>query len=329
MANTGWGNLSWSANEWGNLADTTVLVSNPNDIAYGNEGWNEATFGGSNNNLVLNLDSVSITTELNAIAEPSGQQLNSSTGSVEAFSLVTVPVSGRQLNISQGDESVDLNNIYPVNGNGLTSSVGTVDAYNEIGWGRDDWGTEAWGGSGIWVFVDVTGLGLTIDSGDKEAWGELAWGSNEWGGAYITEVDNITFAAATGNQLNVAEGIADPSPDAMAVGIGMTIGVGLGSVSANADVTTTGQQQNISQGQAELDAVSFIEVGGLSIGTFSIGSPVVGASAEVDLTGNQVNIALGNEVSQIWRIVDTGTSVSYTEVSTGSTVTWNNVDTAA
>jgi hypothetical protein len=49
-------------------------------------------------------------------------------------------------------------------GIGLTASSGTVDAYNEQGWGRDAWGTEVWGAEGIWTFVDVTGQQLNTIS---------------------------------------------------------------------------------------------------------------------------------------------------------------------
>ena len=77
-----------------------------------------------------------------------------------------------------------------------------------------------------------------------------------------------------------------------------------------------------------LDANTLVDVTGQQLNT-TTGTLGFKSSGSVQLTGNQVNIALGDEVSQVWRIVDTGTSVAYTEVSTGSSVTWNEIDTAA
>jgi hypothetical protein len=54
-------------------------------------------------------------------------------------------------------------------GIGLTASSGTVDAYNEQGWGRDTWGSEVWGASGFWAFAPVTGIGLTANLGTVDA----------------------------------------------------------------------------------------------------------------------------------------------------------------
>ena len=84
----------------------------------------------------------------------------------------------------------------------------------------------------------------------------------------------------------------------------------------------------LGQGQAELEAVTIANVTGQAL-EVGLRNAVAGASAEIFPTGVQANIALGNEVSQIWRFVDTGTTVSYTEVSTGTSVTWNDIDTAA
>ena len=252
------------------------------------------------------------------------------TGTVTAFGIANVPVTGQQLNVSQGEESIDLNNIYSVTGLQLNTDLGTVDSYNEAGWGRDDWGTEVWGAQGIWETVSLTGNALTVDSGQKETWGQDEWGATttEWGGSYIAEVDILTIASPTGLGLTSAEGTVDPSPDATVTGIGMTVGVGLGSISGTAEVDLTGIQLNVNLGTAVLDAVTFASPTGQQL-NWSIGDPLVGASAEAPVTGIQVNLALGDEVSQIWTIVDTGTSVSYTEVSTGTSVTWNDIDTAA
>jgi hypothetical protein len=42
-----------------------------------------------------------------------------------------------------------------------------------------------------------------------------------------------------------------------------------------------------------------------------------------------LTIALNSVNPQVWTIIDTGTTVSYTNVSTGSTAIWTDIDTAA
>jgi hypothetical protein len=42
----------------------------------------------------------------------------------------------------------------------LTLAVGTVEAYNVTGWGRETWGEDVWGDNGVWETVSVTGQEL-------------------------------------------------------------------------------------------------------------------------------------------------------------------------
>ena len=63
--------------------------------------------------------------------------------------------------------------------------------------------------------------------------------------------------------------------------------------------------------------------------TASLNSVTVIGSATVSVTGNTLTIALNSVNPQVWTIIDTGTTVSYTNRSTGTTATWTDVDTAA
>jgi hypothetical protein len=73
----------------------------------------------------------------------------------------------------------------------------------------------------------------------------------------------------------------------------------------------------IAQGQAELDAVTIASITGQQLNT-SLNSAVAGASAEIFPTGNGLTATVDSINVQSWQIVDTGTSV-----------TWNIIDTAA
>ena len=98
----------------------------------------------------------------------------------------------------------------------------------------------------------------------------------------------------------------------------MTVGLGLGTVTANANTgVLTGQQLNIAQGTAELDAVTFANVTGQQLNS-SVGTAVAGASAKIFPTGIGLTLSVNSINVQSWQIVNTGSSV-----------TWNIIDTAA
>ena len=60
-----------------------------------------------------------------------------------------------------------------------TSSLGSVTAFNEIGWGRDTWGFENWGESAL--TISITGLSATSSLGTVDAFVQPGWGTLEWG----------------------------------------------------------------------------------------------------------------------------------------------------
>lgn len=308
MANA-WGELTWGINSWGLQSDVNVPVSNPNDEPYGTYAYGENDFGGSAGNLGVSTGSVTVTAEIN---RGWGRETGWGTLDWGTYTLsVQAPVTGQQLNISQGDESTKIDVAPTLSGEQLNWSIGAVDPEPDesldgqqvnIALGNE---TISAGAN-----VPVTGQQLNISQGDEE-------------------IDNITFAAMTGNGL-VAE-----NPGTVIVGgianipvTGNQITVEEGTVDPGPDVVLPSVQINIATGTAILDANTLVDVTGQQLNT-TTGTLGFKSSGSVQLTGNQVNIALGDEVSQVWRIVDTGTSVAYTEVSTGSSVTWNEIDTAA
>jgi len=314
MANA-WGELSWSTGSWGEQNDISVSLTGQqvscaqNNVGVSaeiNEGWGRLTWGenawGIGGDVLITGIGVSAgigTGSVTIDVEPelTGEQLNLNTGTVTAFGLAEVFPTGEQLNLSTG--TVDPAPDVMLTGIGLTSATGTLEGFNEEGWGRTQWGEEVWGASGFWAFAETTGIGLTANLGTVVA-------------------DPVTIASPTGIELTAAEGIVDPSPDATVVGIGLTAGVALGSVvEADANVTITGIGLEIAQGQAELDAVTIAEPTGQQLNT-SLNSAIAGASAEVPLTGNALTVGLRSINVQSWQIVDTGTSVN-----------WNDIDTAA
>jgi len=317
--NQGWGRLAFGEENWGETGNAVPIsgnalstsITHPDD-AWGELGWsayNTRWGGESSVNIAINQ-------EINV----SGQQLNISQASLAVDIAVEVFPSGLGLTTNLG--SLDPAPDAEVTGQQLNTSIGDVLAYNRQGWGRYYWGEEEWGASGLWDFVQLTNtnLGLGVTSGIQETWGQDEWGASttEWGGNSVTDVDIKTYAAVSGIELSLAEGVVDPSPDATVTGIGMTVGLGLGTVTANANTgVLTGQQLNIAQGTAELEAVTFANVTGQQLNS-SVGTAVAGASAEIFPTGIGLTLSVNSINVQSWQIVNTGSSV-----------TWNIIDTAA
>jgi hypothetical protein len=195
-------------------------------------------------------------------------------------------------------------------GIGLTASSGTVDAYNEQGWGRDAWGTEVWGAQGIWNFVDVSGQQLNLSLASinirvdvdvqltttyDPGWGNItAWGEQTWGQA--TEESVLAMPAPAAVEVD---------PDTALVGQQINLALGQEIITADANLSLTGFGLEIAQGQAELDALTPVNVSGQGL-EIALNSAVAGASAEVFPTGIELTIGLGSINVQSWQIVNTG-----------------------
>ena len=277
MANA-WGELSWSQGSWGEQNNGSVSLT------------------GLQVNCVLSNSSVAIGQQI----DTTGQQINLSLDSVEAFGLAVIPVDGIALTTSLG--SLDPAPDAEVTGEQLTiSSPGVVTVTAEInsGWGRLGWGEFDWGTNTLSAQIDVTGISLSVTLDG------------------VVATPN-TLVDLTGNNLVIEEGVVDPSPDAMVVGIGLSTSLSLGSVvEADANIILSGSDLVISQGQAELDAVTFVVLTGQQL-QIALNSVTAGASAEVGLTGNSLTISVGTINIQAWQIVNTGTKVN-----------WNIIDKAA
>jgi hypothetical protein len=338
--NEGWGRLTWGENAWGAAGDVLLqglslsVSTEGNQDAFGQLEWSayNTRWGG-----VGSVD-IAISQEINV----SGQQLNVSQGEESATGTTVAYINNTNLGLGVAKGTTDPAPDVMLTGIGLTANLGIVDSYNEQGWGRDDWGTEVWGAQGIWSFVDVTGESLGVNSGVQETWGQDEWGATttEWGGTSITDVDisvNVELsteynpgwgAVAFGEQTwGIATedmalampqpGAVDPEPDVSLTGNQVNIGLGEETIVGTANVFLTGFGLTLSQGNAELDAVTFAQTSGQEL-EVSLNNAVAGASAEVFPTGNELTITSGSINVQSWQIVDTGTNVN-----------WNIIDTAA
>ena len=176
----------------------------------------------------------------------------------------------------------------------LASSLGTLNAFNEKGWGRDAWGDENWGESTIDVVL--TGLDLSVSSGEENTWGQNTWNDPfiKWGGTYNPVVRIGQQIAETGEQLASTTGsvsVTSATEIFLSENPLSALNVSSGSVADRTEVFPTGQQLTASLGTEE----AYNEQGW---GRDAWGEEVWGAEGEwinVNVTGVTATTSLGNE----------------------------------
>ena len=239
------------------------------------------------------LSSLSITGDANVT--PTGLALTSSLGNEDVEISFEIELTGQALtsNLGIADAGPDA----MATGNQATMATGTVEAYNQEGWGRYFWGLFEYGATGEWEFVTATSLPLTANLGNETVTGDA----------------NVSV---TGIALTSNLGTADPSPDATVTGIGFSASLAVGSViTGTADVTVTGIGMPMGLGTGQLDAVSLIDVTGISM-SVTLNSVTTKGFANVSVTGFALTSTLNNANTLIWNEIDTGSAPVWTEVPT-------------
>ena len=264
--NAGWGAKNWGDFSWG-VAASAVATGNALTGALGNENIlidTNATPSTNNNQLITTaLNDVSI--DIQTKAFPSGIPLTGALGTADA-SPDAMP-SGIQ----------------------ATVGLGTVQAFNQTGWGRQQWNVNAWGVEGEFANVDVTGIAMTAAVAAPQS---------------VTGDANLTL-----NTLNVAQatlGNVDPAPDA--------------SVTGNLAVANLGTAEGI---------IGYIDIPTGIAMTAGLGTAVGVPGQEIDVTGFPLNNQLaGVSVAIHIDIQLTGLSLTMNQGS-GSALIWNEINTGS
>ena len=89
-----------------------------------------------------------------------------------------------------------------VTGQEITTSPGTLQAYNQTGWGRQFWGDNDWGIAVDQTDVAVTGIEITtslgtVDAYNSEGWGRYFWGEEDWGNTGVSVIVTLTGLSTT------------------------------------------------------------------------------------------------------------------------------------
>ena len=274
--NTGWGRHNWGDFAWG-VAGTVI----PTGIA--------ATF---------NVGTVVASIDVNATNSTNNNQtITGALGSVTIDIATTVFQTGLPMTSALG--TADASPDAMLSTNHATMGLGTVQAYNQTGWGRQEWSENAWGVEGQYANVTLTGIAMTAAAGTLTATGDA----------------NLTL-----NTLNVAQatlGNVDPAPDASITGNFMIGALGTLEGQAGAGASPTGEAMTAELGTAVGVPGQEVAVTGIPMNN-QLASVTAIVHVDVLVTGNALTMAQGSGSALIWNEVNTGTAPTWTEVDTAA-----------
>ena len=309
MASGTWNTGSWGQNQWNDNANPTLIPtgfamsaalgdeSSSTEVnvgwgrqEWGLQGWGIAgTFIATGDAVTASLGSVTTTADANTGPSTNNNQLlTAGLGSVTAFGLALVSPTGIPLTANLG--TVDASPDAMPTSVAATMGLGTVEAFNNEGWGRLQWGINDWGDAGSSVIASVSGIAMTAALGSP---------------AEVT--GDATIVANTLNVAQITLGQVDPAPDAAVTGNFM-IG-SLGTLGFQGDVapTITGFGLSANLGSVTVDLNQQVNVTGNPLL-----ARVASVSAFTDVTatfngfGLTMNINSANAL--IWNQINTGSA---------------------
>ena len=301
-----WNVGTWGINQWGDQTDPTLTVTGQAlssnlgtatvtteiNTGWGRFEWGEQAWGivgtliATGNSLSGNLGTLGMQGDVTVI--PTGFALTNSLGTADATGLAEVDLTGFALTNSLG--TVDAGPDAMLTGIGATMGLGSVEAFNEQGWGRLGWGDNDWGEPGSSIQPTLTGFGLT---------------------ASLAAPQSVTGdATLTLNTLNVAQltlGQVDPAPDAMIQGNAGLLS--LGQIGHQGDVITspTGFGMTANLGTATIDLRTVVPV---TQNPMLARVASVSAFTDVNATFNGFGLTttVGSGNALIWNEVNTGSA---------------------
>ena len=303
-----WSAGVWGQNQWNDLADPTFTVTGialtaslgdettvgEINTGWGRLAWNDSAWGIAGNLIApgqaLTGTLASVVASIDVSTGPStnnNQLITTALGSVVADIQTKVFPTGFALTNSLG--TADAGPDAMATGNAMSMGLGTIDAFNQTGWGRQGWNVNAWGVEGQFANVDVTGIAMTA------AAGTLAMTGNA----------NLTL-----NTLNVAQatlGIVDPAPDAMIIGEPMIANLGTALGLAGAGASPTGIAMTAGLGTAVGVPGQEVDVTGLPLNNQLAGVSVK-IHIDIQLTGLSLTMNQGSGSALIWNEVNTGSA---------------------
>ena len=264
--NTGWGRANWGDFAWG-VVGNLVATGNALTGALGNEtiSIDVSTGPGTNNNQLITTNLGTVAIDIVGKVFPIGFGMTSSLGTADA-----------------GPDAM-------ATGNAMSMGLGTIDAFNQTGWGRQGWSINGWGVEGQFANVDVTGIAMTAAAGTVSMKGEL-----------VVQLNTLNVAQAT-------LGNVDPAPDANFTGEAMIASLGTAAGQAGAGATPTGIAMTAGLGTAEGVPGQNIVPTGFPLNN-QLASVSVAIHIDIQLTGLSLTMNQGSANALIWNEVNTGSA---------------------
>jgi len=264
--NTGWGRAGWNDFAWG-IAGNLIAPGDAVTATLGNvvASIDVSTGPSTNNNQLITTTLNDVIIDIQTKAFPTGQPLTGALGTADA-----------------GPDAM-------ATGNAMSMGLGTIDAFNQTGWGRQGWNVNAWGVEGQFANVTLTGIAMTAAVGTLTATGD---------------------ATLTLNTLNVAQatlGDVDPAPDAMIIGEPMVAVLGDAIGQAGAGATPTGEAMTAALGTAVGVPSQEVPLTGISMNN-QLASVSVVIHIDIQLTGLDLTMNQGSGSALIWNEVNTGSA---------------------
>jgi len=264
--NTGWGRIEWGINAWGEFG--TAL---PTGVS--------ASF---------NIGTVAVTAGATATnSTNNGQTITGALGAPAIDIQGKVFPTGFGLSGTLG--AADAGPDAMLTTNHATMGLGSVQAYNQTGWGRQEWNENAWGVEGQYANVDVTGIAMTGAVGNLSLKGES-----------VVLLNTLNIANATLGQI-------DPAPDANLLSQLATMSTGTLGMQGDVPQDVTGIAMSAGLGSVVAVPAQEVDVTGLpALARVASVTPII--HVDVQLTGNALTMAQGSGSALIWNEVNTGTA---------------------
>ena len=308
MASGTWSTGFWGQNQWNDSANPTITVTGialtaslgdettvgEINAGWGRLAWNDSAWGIAGN-LIAPGDAVTATlgSVVASIDVSTGPSTNNNQLITTALNDVTIDIQTKAfptgIALTAAEGTADAGPDAMASGIAMSMGLGTIDAFNQTGWGRQGWNVNAWGVEGQFANVDVTGIAMTA------AAGTLAMTGNA----------NLTL-----NTLNVAQatlGNVDPAPDAMIIGEPMIASLGTVLGQAGASASPTGIAMTAGLGTAVAVPSQEVDVTGIPMNNQLAGVTVV-IHIDIQLTGLDLTMNQGSGSALIWNEVNTGSA---------------------
>ena len=301
-----WSAGFWGQNQWNDLADptftvtgvaatatlgTTTEISGEINNGWGRANWGDFAWGiaanliATGNAATMNLGSS--TASIDVTPTIGNFNITGTLGSVTTTSIVEVFPTGFALtstlaNVDAGPDAM-------ATGNAATMALGTIDAFNQTGWGRQGWNVNAWGVEGQFATALVSGNNITAAAGTLAMTGD---------------------SLLTANTLNVAQitlGNVDPAPDAFITGNAALLTLGTIGFQGDVSPSVTGIAMTAVLGNETVDLNQQVDVSG-QFQRVRLSSVTAFADVTATFNGFELTMAQGNGSALIWNEVDTGSA---------------------